>query len=69
MARGQRKKKETDWTQEDWDEWYHREIEKMARSLKPKIKVILKKMEWNPEDVDQVLEDLSYKIQNMFYPD
>jgi hypothetical protein len=40
-----RKKREEEWTQEDWNEWYHQQIEKLARSLIPKMKTILKKME------------------------
>jgi hypothetical protein len=44
-----RKKREEEWTREDWDEWYHQQIEKLARSLIPKMKTILKKMEWDED--------------------
>jgi len=66
-----RKKREEEWTREDWDEWYHQQIEKLARSLIPKMKTILKKMEWDEDPAggaEQIMEDLSEKVLNEFYP-
>jgi hypothetical protein len=66
-----RKKREEEWTKEDWDEWYEQQIKKLARSLKLEIKTILKKMEWDDDPAggaEQIMEDLSEKVLNEFYP-